>query len=384
MRVLPAALLLSACGVGAGGAQLTWVAKPSFNAGGQQPNPVQPQPPNAGGSSSTPRSSAAATADPSIVATRLTTPDAIAVLPDNTALVGERTTGRIVRVQPLPGQPVQVVRTLAGVDGAADGGLLDLALSPSYAEDGLVFALITTVADLRVVDFTLTGPVTAVFTGIPRGATGRLAFGEDGRLYIGTSDAGQPGLAGNPASLLGKVLRVTDVGTPARGNPAAGSPVFTRGHHAVAGLCLYPGTNQLLEVEPRGSDPTVEVNLLVGGDEYGWPARTSSSQGPITTLPAGQTAPSGSAVLNSTLYVTSRDGQDLLAAPLGAKGGTLSAGTFTAMLTHKYGRLNTVVAAADGALWLTTSNRDGHGKPVRDDERVLRIVPTSGAANTPV
>jgi hypothetical protein len=39
-----------------------------------------------------------------------------------------------------------------------------------------------------------------------------------------------------------------------------------------------------------------------------------------------------------------------------------------------------VVAAADGALWLTTSNRDGKGKPVPDDERVLRIMPSGGGA----
>ena len=41
-------------------------------------------------------------------------------------------------------------------------------------------------------------------------------------------------------------------------------------------------------------------------------------------------------------------------------------------------RVDTCVAAADGALWLTTSNKDGHGRPVAADERVLRITPTGG------
>jgi hypothetical protein len=41
-----------------------------------------------------------------------------------------------------------------------------------------------------------------------------------------------------------------------------------------------------------------------------------------------------------------------------------------------------VVAAPDGALWLTTSNRDGHGRPIPADERVLRIVPSSGGGNS--
>ena len=52
-------------------------------------------------------------------------------------------------------------------------------------------------------------------------------------------------------------------------------------------------------------------------------------------------------------------------------------------LHGKYGRLRTVVAAPDGALWLTTSNKDGKGKPVPADERVLRIVPTGGDGNNP-
>src|SRR5439155_11934034 len=121
-----------------------------------------------------------------------------AMLPDGTALVGERTTGRIVRVQPVAGKPVPTVRQLSGLDTSGDGGLLDLALSPTYSEDGLIYAYVTTATDNRVVDFTLKGPVTPVVTGIPKGRignTGRIAFGADGDLYIGTGDAGRPALA---------------------------------------------------------------------------------------------------------------------------------------------------------------------------------------------
>jgi len=41
-----------------------------------------------------------------------------------------------------------------------------------------------------------------------------------------------------------------------------------------------------------------------------------------------------------------------------------------------YGRIRTVVVGPDGALWFTTSNRDGRGRPASDDDRILRIVPS--------
>lgn len=394
---LAATVLLAGCGAGAGARTPTWVPKPSFQGEGQRPNAsaIVPEPapsgsasgtPSPGGSqSATPRPSGSAADDPTVVATNLTAPDAIAVLPDNTALVGERTTGRILRVQPMPHRPVKVVRTLTGLSPSGGGGLLDLALSPNYLQDSLIFAYVTTPKDNRVVAFTLTGPVTTVLTGIPRGASdngGRIAFGDDGQLYVGAGDAGQPALAADPNSLAGKVLRVTDIGQPVRDNPTPSSPVFTSGHHAVAGLCLVRDTNALVEVEPAGADGQENVNVLTAGDSYGWPQRTAAAQAPMTTLPADAGSPGGCAVLSGNLYVTSLDGKSLLGSRLTRRGGSLTAGRFTAVLKDRYGRLRTVVAAADGALWMTTSNRDGHGRPIPADERVLRFLPSGGGAST--
>lgn len=381
-------LLLAGCGGGARATEPTWRPQPSFQGEGALPDirPAQPpiptpsnEQPTAGRTSpsptGTPRSSSAQ--DPAVVATRLAAPTGIALLPDGTALVGERTTGRIVRVQPRPGQPVVTVRTLSGLDSSGDGGLLDIALSPHYLQDNLIFAYVTTPADNRVVVFTLTGPVTPVVTGIPKGAagnTGRIAFGPDGRLYVGTGDTGSTGLAANPGSLAGKVLRVSDIGEPAAGNPSPSSRIFTSGHTEVDGLCADERSAQMLEVE-RGPD---EINVLVAGESY-----ASNGREPVATPPVQYPAPGGCAVLDGVLYLTSLDGHALLAARLSVKGGSLSIGRFEASLQNKYGRLRTVVAAPDGALWLTTSNRDGDGKPVPDDERVLRIVPSGGGATTP-
>jgi glucose/arabinose dehydrogenase len=390
-----ACALLAGCTAAAQGAAPTWVPKPSFSGEGQQPGvePVQPQAPSSAPSNSpntAPRPSGSATSnqDPAVVATKLTAPDAIAVLPDNTAIVGERTTGRIVLVQPQPGKPVKTVRTLSGIDPSGDGGLLDLALSPNYLQDSLVFAYVTTRTDNRVIAFTLTGPVTTVITGIPRGATnnvGHIAFTGPGDLYIATGDAGRPSAAADPNSLAGKVLRVSEIGRPSTGNPVPASATYARGLHLPAGLCVMASTGLPIEVDVAGTGGAGaldEINLVQANADYGWPTPTRSSTGPIAELPKGQHSPGGCTVLDGVLYVTSLDGQSLLSGRLAPRNGTLSVASFSSLLQRRYGRLLTVVAAGDGALWLTTSNKDGKGKPTAADERVLRIVPQSGGAAT--
>lgn len=319
--------------------------------------------------------------DPLVVATKLTTPVGEAILPDNTALVGERTTGRIVRVQQEAGKPVPTVRTLSGIDGSGDGGLLDLVLSPSYSEDQLIYAYITTKTDNRVVAFTLKGPVTPVFTGIPKGRTGntgRLLFTKSGTLLIGTGDTGTPSKAADPGSLAGKILRINDIGKPAEGNPKPSSPIYTTGHRQIDGLCASAGGGPLLEVEAGSGATPDEVNVIAKGENYGWPTPTTRSQTKVAEFPSAYRTPGDCAVSRNQLYVTSLDGTTLLAAPLTVAGKTVKIGTFTTELRNKYGRLKSVVAAADGALWITTSNKDGKGKPVAADERVIRYVPDGG------
>lgn len=390
--------LLTGCSEAAGTAPPTWQPSPTLGIGGDGPgaqaSPIVPLPsgPGIGGSGgnsapgggSSPPSSGKPI-DPNVVATHLTAPVGLAMLPDGSALVGERTTGRIVQVQPRAGKPVPTVRTLHGLDTSGDGGLLDLALSPTFNEDGLVYAYVTTPTDNRVVDFTLTGPVTPVFTGIPKGRTGntgRITFGWDGDLYIGTGDAGRPHLAADPHSLAGKVLRVDPIGDPAPDNPDPPSPVLTSGHQAVDGLCVLSQTRWLVDVEPGAGRNSGEINLLGHGGNYGWPRARAGTIPPVSRLPANTGAPGGCAFLYGRLWVTSLAGQELLYASVRPGLVAPSTGPFAAVLMHRYGRLRTVVAASDGALWLTTSNRDGHGKPIADDERVIRYLPALGGSRS--
>ena len=97
---------------------------------------------------------------------------AVAALPgtstDPVGLAAERTTGRILRVH--KGDDPALVTTLP-VDATGDGGLTGLALSPTYSQDQLVFAYVTTATDNRVVLIAPGDAPKPVLTGIPRGTT---------------------------------------------------------------------------------------------------------------------------------------------------------------------------------------------------------------------
>lgn len=383
------ALVLAGCASAGQSAAPNWKPKPSFSGEGYEPpansQPAQPRVPGSAPSGAPSSSGGKQNGDGAVVAKHLAAPTGIAIMPDNTALVGERTTGRILRVQPEPGQPVRTVRTLHGLSTRGDGGLLDLALSPNYSQDNLIFAYVTTPKDNRVVAFTLNGPVTPVLTGIPRGRTGntgRIAFAADGNLLVGTGDAGHPALARNPRSLAGKVLRITDIGTPARGNPVKHSRLYASGFTRTDGLCTTDDSTLALQTESAPGAPSDPVFRIAAGRTYGL---SRGETPPIGTLPENSRAPGGCAIMNDVLFTTSLDGRALLATRLSVgAGGTVTLGAFHAGLRNRYGRLRTVVAAPDGALWLTTSNKDGKGHPVPADERVLRIVPSGGAGDNPV
>jgi glucose/arabinose dehydrogenase len=319
--------------------------------------------------------------DPNVVATNLRLPWGLTVLPDNTALVGERRTGRILQVRSIR-TPPKVLMTITGIDPSGDGGLLDLALSPSYRDDSLVFAYITTRTDNRVVRFEVGGRVTPVLVGIPRGTTGnggRLAFDGDGNLYVGTGDTGRPALAADPRSLAGKVLRVTSFGRPARGNPDPASPIYTRGHRGVNGLCVDGADHPFVTEAGAGTD---ELNELVAGKDFGWPASPvrAGTIAPARTVPPAVGGLAGCAVLQRGLFVASLTGQRLWVFALADAGRPAAP---RSLLAGTYGRIRTVVAAPDGALWITTSNRDGLGKPTPQDDRVIRLVPPPNTTNSP-
>jgi len=315
--------------------------------------------------------------NPQVIASGLTVPWGLGFLPDGSALVAERNSARILQLR--PGSAPAVVATVGGVAPTGEAGLLGLAISPTYAQDSYVYVYYTSASDNRIARLRLAAPQNqqVILSGLAKASIhdgGRIAFGPDGMLYAGVGDAGTTSNAQNQQSRNGKILRMRpDGGVPASGNPFPGSLVYSLGHRNVQGLA-WDAQGRLYASE-FGQNTWDEVNQIVAGGNYGWPTvegrgNDTRFRNPIVVWTTAEASPSGAAIDGSTLYVAALRGQRLWSVPLTSAGG---AGTPTALLQGRYGRLRTVARAPDGALWITTSNRDGRGSPVAADDRVIRF-----------
>lgn len=310
------------------------------------------------------------------VVTGLTSPWGVAFLPDGSALVSERNTGQIKRIANGTATPVG---TVPGVVPGGEGGLLGIAVSPSFATDRFVYAYFTAASDNRVVRMPYTtslGQPEVLVTGIAKAQFhngGRLAFGPDGMLYVTTGDAGQSANSQNPSSLNGKILRVTPTGTAAAGNPIAGNRMWSMGHRNVQGLA-WDAEGRLWASE-FGQNTWDELNLIQAGRNYGWPtvegqAGNPNFVDPVVQWPTSQASPSGIAFSRDTVWVASLAGQRLWAVPV--RGGALD-GTPVSFFSGTFGRLRLVTNAPDGSMWLMSNNTDGRGTPSPGDDQIQRL-----------
>jgi glucose/arabinose dehydrogenase len=316
-----------------------------------------------------------------VVATGLAVPWGIAFLPGGSALVSERDTARIVHVTPQG--DVTKVGTVQGVDGSGEGGLLGIALSPAYPTDRTLFAYYTAGPENVIARMTYDGSGLAdqrrIFGGIPSGPIhngGRIAFGPDGFLYVGTGEAGRGTPAQDPNDLGGKILRITPEGDPAPGNPTKGSPVWTLGHRNVQGLA-WDARGRMWASE-FGQNTWDELNRIVPGSNYGWPVVEGRSgdhrfRNPVRQWHTDVASPSGIAVAAGSVFMASLRGERLWQIPLLEHG----TGKPRALLTHRYGRLRAVAVAPDGTLWVMTNNTDGRGSPQPGDDRIVRLTLSS-------
>ncbi|KRB48155.1 MULTISPECIES: sorbosone dehydrogenase family protein [unclassified Terrabacter] len=291
----------------------------------------------------------------------------VAVLPDGSALVSERNTGRIHHVpKPGSGGKATVAGRLPITRTEGEGGLLGLAVPEDFDADPVFYAYYSTESDNRIAavpwrDGTIGEPV-VIFAGIPRGRNhngGRIAFGPDGYLYVGTGEAGDTSLSQNLDSLGGKILRITPDGDPAPGNPFGGSPIWSYGHRNVQGLAW--DSRKRLWASEFGQNTYDELNRIEPGKNYGWPEVEGRADNPDYVDPVAQWAtsemsPSGIAVgPDGAVYMAALRGQSVWRVPVNADG---SVGTPTRHLQGTYGRIRDI-RFVDNRAWITTSNNDG-------------------------
>jgi glucose/arabinose dehydrogenase len=279
-----------------------------------------------------------------------------------------------------PGGSTADAGTIPGLTGIAgsggEGGLLGLAVSPTFKKDSTVFCYLTTDSDNRVLRATFTagqlGDFRPIVTDIPNGRihNGGGLLVHRGNLWIGTGESGESGLAQQRSSLGGKVLRVDFEGNPAPGNPF-GDRVYSFGHRNIEALAAHG--DQVWAVE-FGQNRLDELNAIRAGANYGWPtyegpANANGYADPARTWPTNECGPAGIAIVGDVAYIAGLTGNKLYRVPID----DATAGEPEAFLDHAYGRVRRVALAPDGRLWLTTSNTDGRGQVRDGDDRVLVI-----------
>ncbi|MDP9384006.1 MAG: PQQ-dependent sugar dehydrogenase [Actinomycetota bacterium] len=330
-----------------------------------------------------------------VLASGLAVPWDIAFLPDGRALVTERP-GRVRIVSSrgrLQRAPAARVRTQA----RGEGGLLGVAVDPAFAAGRrFVYLYVTTASGMQVQRWRMRGDRLRrdglVLGGIAAGPihdSGRLRFGPDRRLYVATGDAGRRALAQNRTSLNGKILRLS----PRQYRGRTSRPErYALGLRNPQGLAWQPRTGRLVATDhgpsgfdgPSGDD---EVNVIRRGGNYGWPAVRGRDHGRYlapaqvyreTIAPSGAAfVARGGSAWTGDLVIAALKGRELHRLRFDGTRVTRD----ETLLAGRYGRLRAVVEAPDGALWVTTSNRDGYGTPLTSaDDRILRILPPRAAA----
>lgn len=220
----------------------------------------------------------------------LANPWSIAFLPDGRMLVTERA-GRLRIISKDFKLDPQPVNGLPAVAATGQGGLLDVALHPKFAQNNLVYLSysagdrngIGTEVARGVLKGNQLENVLVIFRMEPKLRTGyhfgsRLVFDRDGFLFITLGDRGEMERAQNPGDHNGSVIRLHDDGRVPQDNPFVGKPgwrteKFTLGNRNMQGAALHPQSGLLWTHEhgPQGGD---EINIIRAGTNYGWPVIT--------------------------------------------------------------------------------------------------------------
>jgi glucose/arabinose dehydrogenase len=366
-----------------------------------------------------------------VVAEGLTSPWALAFLPDGRILVTERS-GALRTIEKGVLQPKAIEGTPA-VWTQQDGGLFDIEVDPAYPRNGWIY-----------LSYAEAGPNDSSMTVIVRGrinqgkwvdqqvlyrAPGagywasnthygsRFIFDRQGHLFYSIGDRGREADAQDLSTPNGKIHRINADGSVPRDNPfvkrtGAQGSIWSYGHRNPQGFAFHPVTGKMWEAEhgPTGGD---EVNRIEPGHNYGWPlvhfgvptpAPASASPSTSTAAPAPASsspavamdppivhwtpsiAPSGITFYTGDrfpkwrnhLFVTGLGGEALRR--LETDGDKV---VHQEVVFSGYGRVRDIVTGPDGYLYVALSVP---GVRLSDTTPglIVRLVPADGAsANTP-
>ena len=313
--------------------------------------------------------------------------------PDGDIYFTERD-GRIWKIEEFG--EAKVIETFTK-SGSYEGGTLGLALHPEFEKNKKIYVYQTNLEmeffQNKVFSFTVDDDMLTdrqiIIDDIP-GALwhdgGRIAFGPDGKLYITTGDAVNPGWSQDLSSLAGKILRINPDGTIPDDNPFDSSPIFSYGHRNPQGIAW--SSDGLLVSSEHGPSGEMgyghdEINVIVKGKNYGWPKVVGDSSdvtlvNPIIHSGEQTWAPSGMVYFDSNkipsldgkFLVGALRGQHLMVVDVAEDGSLISA---EKLFEGDFGRIRTAQIGPDGVLYLLTANGD-NDKIIRISESPLEEV----------
>jgi aldose sugar dehydrogenase len=339
------------------------------------------------------------------VASGLVHPWALAFLPDGRVLVTERP-GRL-RIVDTNGRVSEPLAGVPAVQAVGQGGLLDVAIDPNFAQNQLVYLSFsepgedgtsgTSVARGRLGNGALEN-VQVIYRQQPKVSSGghygsRLVFSRDGKLFVTQGDRQASRFRQQAQQLgsgIGKIVRINPDGTIPSDNPFAGRndarpEIWSYGHRNAQAAALHPETGQLWTVE-HGAMGGDELNHPEKGKNYGWPVITYGRDYSGASIGEGAQregmeqpvyywdpviAPSG-----MTFYTGDRYPGWKGSAFVGSLGTatlvrlTIDNGRVTREERYEVGsRVRDVQQGPDGLLYLVTDEDNG---------RLLRVVPKPG------
>ncbi|MDT3375774.1 PQQ-dependent sugar dehydrogenase [Labrys neptuniae] len=332
---------------------------------------------------------------------RFDTPWAIAFLPDGRMLVTEKG-GQLFLVTPAGAK--SEVSGVPRVQAGGQNGLLDVAASPGFARDGLIyFSYVEPSVGGGTLALARAGlkeaggkagldDLAVIWRASPKGGGGQpggiIAFAPDGRhLFLSSGDRMEPETAQNTDTNRGKILRLNLDGTAPADNPMAAqggvqAEIWSLGHRNPYGLAFAPdGSLWENEMGPRGGD---ELNLIRRGANYGWPLVSNGDNYSGVPIPRHRTrpefeapviywtpiiAPAGLAFYSGKLFPQWRGsafigalrGEALVRIAFDSKDGARQADRW-----EMGARIRDVAVDRDGAIWLIEDASDG---------RLLRLTP---------